>query len=175
MKRYELLGGHAFFDDGFEDDEDARREAWFEYRRELLAYWAQDPAKWKRPAGTNGIDQPETGGPGTRPWAWWRYEAPEMRRPVDGAVPERLMVGTGGRHSRLISVARPGGCHDKYWREATYFGGPNYLGGDVPWRYEGESDYLERLGLLTDAELIWLEGGGKPSPDENFLDDFGEE
>ena len=172
MKRYELLVGHAFFDDGFEGDEDARREAWFEHRDELLAYWIQDPARWKRPSGMSAIDHfehPEPGGPGTRPWAWWRYEAPAMRRPVEGTVPERLMIA-GSDKPGLICVARPRGCDDKYWREATYYGGPRYLGGEVPWVYEGEPDYLARLGLLTDAETRWLSRPGrKPSPDENFV------
>ena len=175
MCRYELLRGHTLVDgEGFEDDEDARRAMWFEHRDELLAYWIQDPARWKRPSGMSAIDHPEPGGPGTRPWAWWRYEAPEMRRPIKGTLPDRLMIAGSGKPG-LVWAARPKGCDDKDWREATYYGGPHYLGGDVPWVYEAESDYLARLGLLTDAERRWLRGR-KPSPDENFPDEnFSEE
>ena len=84
-------------------------------------------------------------------------------------MPERLMIAGSDEHG-LIEVARPGGCGDKYWVEATYYGGPHYLGGDVPWVYESQTDYLARLGLLTDAERRWL-SQNKPPPDENFVEE----
>jgi hypothetical protein len=48
-------------------DEAAAREAWSIMRDELMAEWIS--AK-----------------PGTRPWAWWAYEATERRETVNGRV-----------------------------------------------------------------------------------------
>ena len=41
------------------------RNSWLQYEGELLARWAVQH-------------------PGTRPWAWWRFSAPEGRRQVSG-------------------------------------------------------------------------------------------
>ena len=60
--------------------------------------------------------------PGTRPWAWWRYERlPEKRRIVLG--------------------------------EPFGIAGPEYIREEEP---EPERDYLERHGLLTEAEKALL-------------------
>jgi hypothetical protein len=40
--------------------DDARREFWFQHRARLMGYWAHD---------------------GVRPWAWWKYEAPDKKWP----------------------------------------------------------------------------------------------
>jgi hypothetical protein len=65
--------------------------------------------------------------PGTRPWAWWRFESTEPREQVsDGPEP----------------IGPP-----------DWFGKPSrYLGQPPENMYESQVDYLERLGLLTDDE-----------------------
>ena len=62
-KHSQLITGHDFFDQF--DDLDAAREGWQALRGELL------------PAFVDKY-------PGTRPWAWWEYEAPEPRRRLGG-------------------------------------------------------------------------------------------
>jgi hypothetical protein len=66
--------------------------------------------------------------PGTRPWAWWHFEAPEPRRQVrDGP---RVDLSGG------------------YW-----FGKPAWYSGMPPDdMFESERDYLQRLGLLFPHE-----------------------
>lgn len=79
--------------------------------------------------------------PGRRPWAWWRFDAPEPRR-------------------QLLSSEQTG------WRaigDATWFGRPHLYEvcdchdkreGFPPLEsmYETEADYLARHGLLSDEE-----------------------
>jgi hypothetical protein len=60
--------------------------------------------------------------PGSRPWGWWEYEAPEPRRP---AQPAPVAAG------RL------------------FYGLPRY---GTSWDYESEESYLRRLELLTPEE-----------------------
>jgi hypothetical protein len=75
------------------------------------------------------------GHPGTRPWAWWRYEAREPRR--------RL----GGKGVSLRD-------------DWSYWGTPGsyvYEYDDDQWDppvYETQAAYLERLGLLLPEERV---------------------
>lgn len=77
--------------------------------------------------------------PGSRPWAWWRWDATEPRRVVRGA-------------ELLLKTEPPCEWH---WREN--FGAlkfvesrpPGFLG--LP-ELEGEGAYLRRLGLLRAGE-----------------------
>ena len=67
-------------------DEETCRADWLEQRDELMAHWMQDPAIWGK------TNQPsfavvEPGGPGTRPWAWWYFDAPEPRPVVGETAP----------------------------------------------------------------------------------------
>jgi hypothetical protein len=82
------------------------------------------------------------GRPGSRPWAWWKFEAPEPRRqlvryvdPVDGTE----LVGIG---------------------PADWYGTPSKFNGRPPaGMYESEVAYLRRLGLLQPEELkLYAEG-----------------
>ena len=84
------------------------KAAWMELRDELLPTWIEQH-------------------PGTRPYAWWRFEAPEPRRQVSPG-PESL-------------------------GPATSFGCPSLFRG-IPHdgMFETEAEYLERLGLLTPVE-----------------------
>jgi hypothetical protein len=65
--------------------------------------------------------------PGTRPWAWWRFESKEPRRQVnDGPASEG---------------------------PANYFGCPSvFLGMPPSDMFESEADYLRRHNLLTPDE-----------------------
>lgn len=66
--------------------------------------------------------------PGTRPAAWWKLEAPEPRRRVDGGQE---------RHNVKLSFGLPNvfTCADDWSAE-----------------YESEADYLARHDLLTPTE-----------------------
>jgi hypothetical protein len=64
--------------------------------------------------------------PGSRPWGWWAFDAPERRRVVAGKE------------------------HPIEGKPEYYFGMPNPSRGLV--EYESQDDYLRRLGLLTPEE-----------------------
>jgi len=69
---------------GFAHDVE-ERSAWQRHREELLAFWLQDPDKWEKanPDRDQWVE-PIPGGPGSRPWGFWEYEAPEPRREYPG-------------------------------------------------------------------------------------------
>jgi hypothetical protein len=50
---------------------------WDLHRTALIAWWTglAEDAERRRP-----WRYPRAGGPGTRPWAWWEFDAPETRR-----------------------------------------------------------------------------------------------
>src|SRR3954451_19809015 len=68
---YQLQTGIEFIDFGFGRDElfreDEAREAWEIMREKIMADWIREQ-------------------PGTRPWAWWRWDAPQpaRRERIDG-------------------------------------------------------------------------------------------
>lgn len=77
--------------------------------------------------------------PGCRPDCWWRLEAPE---------PRRLTSGPGAWCCRAEADAE-----DR--RRCLWFGAPSWVSTeDVehPSIYESQTEYLERLSLLTPAE-----------------------
>ena len=89
-----------------------------------------DAATEPSPSPSRGwFDRPAPGGAGTRPAAWWKYDAPEPRRVTRGTLPEGS--------------------------DRDYFGMSRFCYGSV--EYEEEADYLNRLDLLTDAEREILE------------------
>lgn len=117
------LGGFAHLEEA--------AAAWEACREELLDYWTQDPHDWE---GEDGMADPQPGGPGTRPSAWWLLEAPDPRQLVgdeDRAVRAELRAG--------------GWLEGEMWRE--FFGRPAgpYL------RCEPQRAYLERLDLWRSA------------------------
>lgn len=142
---YHLLVGHSWFPAEAYGEPDrfdavAAEAAWRAHRADLLAYWAQDPAVWKRTSRAD-FDTPEPGGPGTRPWVWWRFEAPE---------PRRILKWWHWDREGKVEIEGPSAIVSGDWR--TYFGRyPSYIGCLGP-EYETERAYLERLGLLR-AEL----------------------
>ena len=150
IQREELLTGldfsvlaHPHHGNGFDDDDEARRRAWFAHREELLQAWTADPPDQDH---RGDLGQPLLGGAGSRPWAWWRYEAPESRRQVGGE-------GTP-LDDTLFDFGIP-----RQWQA---------LDGDDPPRFEDEAAYLERNGLLTDDEQ-----GRESGPRQLWNDDPG--
>jgi hypothetical protein len=89
--------------------------------------------------------------PGTRPWAWWRYDSPEPRRRVGGVgdvfSPNKLEFGletdwvTPSMASFYRRHARDFGPFDKVPIDSN----------DPP-RFESESAFLDRYNLLTADE-----------------------
>jgi hypothetical protein len=123
-----LLGGYDVT--GFAGDDSRMREAWAVHGERLTAAWvARDHATV--PIGN-------AGGQGTRPWGWWRFDAPEQRR-ILAPLP-----------------ARRGPVDPEAWRR--HHGLPcRMTRADEDRHVERQRDYLDRLGLLTDAERAALE------------------
>jgi len=127
------LGPHGLA--GFESEADAR-EAWFAHRDELLAEWLE------REPRRSGADT--RGGPGTRPWGWWRFEA---------NVPRHVTAGGAARQPELRAL---GWGTEEAWR--AFYGRPwgSYL--DV----ESERAYLSRHRLFLEGEEAALRGPQGP-------------
>lgn len=113
---------------------EAYRVAWEIFREQILADWIREEP-----------DAAGRGGPGTRPYAWWMFDAPELRRRIDGKPhpfdnPER---------DERIAATEYLCDHGK----RTFYGCPNVLCvmDDFEAIYETQAEYLERLGL-------WLAG-----------------
>jgi hypothetical protein len=126
-----LLTGHDFCG-AFNGAEIAMRHAWDSLRDELLQQWIAEH-------------------PGTRPWAWWKFDAPELRRRVNGVHPFENVERTA--HCRRVGIPEA-----DYLR--IFFGKPGCLippphADDFDALYETELGYLERLGLLTEAEQFF--------------------
>src|SRR5262249_49105146 len=93
--------------------EDQLREAWEQLRERVLAEHIAEQ-------------------PGTRPWAWWQWDAPEPRRKLDPG-PESSWPCRWHGYPLVYGPVRP---EDQY---------------------EAEVDYLRRLGLLTEDEKRLLD------------------
>jgi hypothetical protein len=112
----QLCLGHVFFrDTGFHDEVDMLA-GWQQVGASLLAWHVEEC-------------------PGSRPWAWWRFEAPE---------PRRLYTGKG----HVCPVRQRHGAH------ADYFGAPHVYGCTECFikRYESQAAYLRRMKLLLPQE-----------------------
>jgi hypothetical protein len=132
----ELLHGFCFFSgEGFHSDEEAKRQAWEASRAELLREWI----------GRH---------PGTRPWAWWAYDAPEggRRRRLNGVHP----FDCPKRRAHVNKIAKQPDAAPDYLEQMhkLSFGVPNAYCVEDDWKaeYESEADFLKRYGLLTSAE-----------------------
>lgn len=124
------------------------REAWELARVEILEEWAK-------------------ANPGTRPSAWWTWDAPEARRRLGGtgtaafdalAYTERLHRGIPADWVESWQVEMYNGCAidvDGVPIGTEYSEGHfphDAIDPNDPPRFESEADYLERLGLLTEEE-----------------------
>lgn len=88
--------------------------------------------------------------PGTRPWAWWRWDAPEPRRRVGGTgTPAHEVLAHLPWHQLGIPVS---------WitpREVEFYGTGFHgvaVDPDDPPAFESQGEYLKRHGLLLDGE-----------------------
>lgn len=112
------------------------RQSWESAKESLLRHWV-------------------TSHPGTRPWAWWEFDAPEKHR--------RIVSGPG------YSSLRPDSpCCAAMKRKAIRFGvcgliGPADDGENI---CESEYAYLRRLNLLT-AEEKRIPASEFPNTNEN--------
>ena len=135
----QLRTGHDFTGHGFghrhrgECDDAAMREAWSELRDDILADWIAER-------------------PGSRPWAWWAFDATEPRRRIDGKphpfdnrARERLVDQhrTPDDDRRRLTGA---------YRLALGVPSVSIVADDGEAGYETEAEYLDRLGLLIGGE-----------------------
>lgn len=102
-------------------DEAAMRADWSEHRAEILAaFTAQNP--------------------GARPWAWWKFDAPEPRRRVRcGGVrvmPDSMTALTGPDFPPSFGLPSAWICRKS----------------DVENRFETQTEFLVRLKMLTARE-----------------------
>jgi hypothetical protein len=105
------------------------QDAWDARRDELLAEWLVDPRRH-----------------GTRPWAWWAFDAPEPRRHTGGggstSDAKYIPGSTRVEHQRFIIARAPTpNCERVFLAESE----PRPT-------WESESDYLQRLNLLSEVE-----------------------
>lgn len=154
--KIKLLSGCDF---SFLDDDkntplemDELAESWADFREELLhdhinGWWCKS------------TESQNSGEPGTRPWGWWEFDAPERRRCLNQVHP----FENPGRHAHIAECIErlkipP---HYPYGKDEfrLWFGKPGslYCDSDFSARFESETDYLDRLGLLTDSERAALE------------------
>jgi len=106
-QKHRLLRGGEFFGPAFPGGEPEERRAWEAHRQELLSEHIEK-------------------NPGTRPHAWWRFEAPEPR--------QRIRQGP------------------KALGPPTFYGVPAVHDGNAFHLYESQFQYLDRLHLLTESE-----------------------
>ena len=114
---HQLATGHCYVACiAFDDDMEAMKEVREQLRERIMEVWKAEFA-------------------GTRPYAWWKFDAPEYRQRIDGMThpfdnPEREDM-------------------------QLYFGKPRMMIGkdDFMAEYEGELEYLLRLGLVEPDEV----------------------
>jgi len=133
----QLLQGNGYFgephdfgraDDLASEEFIAMREAWQELRTEQMAKWIVDH-------------------PFTRPFAWWKFDAPEYRWRIDG--PPHPFEHPDWLASVATTEAQYPGFRERAM--SLYFGRPaiTAIPGDFGAKYESDFDYLMRLDLLT--------------------------
>ena len=116
-------------------DHDAMRRAWDDLREEMLSDWIHER-------------------PGTPPYAWWKFDAPEERRRVDGVHPF-------DNPRRTAYVDNQGPCHPladpyrlSYGKLAVLVPYDPPVHDDFNAEYESQCAYLDRLGLLVEGERV---------------------
>jgi len=148
-QRDSLLHGHDFFGDAWKQPGD-RRKAWGIHRAGLLAFWLQDPDEWLNAGNRQGFGSPAPGGAGTRPAAWWDFDATEPLRTVTPAEQIALEIEKRGEAEYLGTDEHP----------QSYF----YTD-----EQETSVEYLRRLKLLTKDETAYLKRLSKDVTDWYFL------
>jgi hypothetical protein len=110
-------------------------ELWAQFGADVLAWWIKE-------------------NPGTRPWCWWQYSAPELRGRVGGTgTTKREAVGWevyapdyGLPDSEDWMMAK-----DKSWLPYSKCDFHAFDPADPP-TYESQAAYLKRLGLFEPGE-----------------------
>ena len=120
----------------------AARRAWEKCRDELLAFWIENPGTW---LGEPSFTTPAPGGPGSRPWAWWYFDALTPRVIVEQLEP--------ARKNELRAL---GWFCEKSWRDFRGNPAGAYAG------TESESSYLSRHRLFFEGEESSLRGPPEP-------------
>jgi len=113
----------------FELTERTERRLWNEQRDAWLTLWLatyEPPTSWRGWTAWRAH-----GGPGTRPWAWWIYTAPEPRQQLEGPG-----VPVWERYPAVM--------------QQYTFGLPSIVGG--PATFESEAAYVRRLDLWEPRE-----------------------
>lgn len=126
-------------------DEAAMKAAWFEHRAALMEHC----------------------GPGRRPWAWWRFVAPEPRRQLAGPPPLPRPNYAGSTFSQACSLA------DRY-----SFGIPSLWPRLEDYNravFESELGFLRRLDLLLPGEAEAIETEAQPAPADSVAVEDGED
>jgi hypothetical protein len=126
--------------------EPEQRAAWAELGPEIMAVWLRL-------------------NPGTRPDAWWHFDAPpgELRRCLNGVHPFDDPEHVA--EARRIRAEYPTGLD----LMETSCGKPRYIGRkQFELVYETQADYLERLGLMTTTERAALAA----TPEDQRADDY---
>ena len=132
---HHLLIGLCAGDDFPFKSEEHRRELWERHKAFLIT-------KDLSPDDNLALVDRE---PGTRPHAWWNYDAPEPRRIVKNAEYWRPIPGEENSwraHFGMHTVLLP--ANNEAWPEENF----------PFWRYETEYEYLKRLGLLLLGEQL---------------------
>lgn len=111
-------------------DMESIRRAWLECRSQLLPEWIR-------------------ANPGTRPWAWWQFDAPARRERADGVIHP---FNDRCRKAQLAKL--PATCWVRQHAYDLFFGVPRLrqTPDEMSAAYESEAAYLSRHNLLTDAE-----------------------
>jgi hypothetical protein len=103
-------------------DEIDQHAAWRDLQKEIMVGWL-------------------TSHPGTRPWAWWRFDLP------------------AGTRRQRINGLHPHDDPENDLPHQLWYGLPQYQRPcDLLGLYESEASFLKRLSLLTTAELKFLNG-----------------
>jgi hypothetical protein len=124
------------------------RADWNEHRVELLDFWIQDPTPWPEhgPSGER-FSYVRPGGPGSRPWAWWRFTAPRWQ-PDDPRHAGAHYVGQLSEpRKRLGGVGTP---DYEVLAHAPQF----EFGIPVSWVDQWDSDFYNGRALDDDGDVI---------------------
>ena len=115
-------------------DEATFREAWLELKDTLLPKWIRQH-------------------PRSRPYAWWRYDAPERRKRIDG---KPHPFGNPEQNAAVNRIAALPDAQPQYreWSYRLCYGKPIRLivPDDHAAKYETQVDFLSRLELLNPDE-----------------------
>jgi hypothetical protein len=146
QQKYYLIVGHDLFGDAFENEEHFER-AWFEHREDFLNYFIPRH-------------------PGTRPYAWWKLESSEPRRPLSDVAGQQLaeiknLSNDLPTWCRELSFGMPSVWPEEYWNKM----GENP---SLEKHFETQADYLRRLGLLTKEEERSLAKTGGQTPEDKL-------